>query len=213
MSTFVVAISGGSGAPYALRLIELLLKADHVVKAVISPAGEKILSIESGVTIEGSLLDRQEGLREALEIDAPEVKLELYDHKDVAAPLSSGSFCYDGLVVVPCSMGTMGRIANGISSDLISRAADVALKERRKMILVPRETPLSEVHLRNMLSVTRAGAIVLPAMPGFYHNPQTIGDMVDMIVSRILDHLGIDNQIFERWQGEGINKFLATDEG
>ena len=102
-------------------------------------------------------------------------------------------------------------LAAGISSDLISRAADVVLKERRKLIVVPRETPLGEIHLRNMLTITQAGAVVLPAMPGFYHHPQRISDLVDMVVSRILDQLGIDNQIFKRWQGEGVSKFLAID--
>lgn len=213
MSTYVVALSGGSGAPYALRLIELLLRADHQVKAIVSPAAEKILRIESGIELTGSLVDKQESLRNAFHIDQPEVGFELYDHKDVAAPISSGSYTHDGLVIVPCSMGTMGRIANGISSDLVSRAADVALKERRKLIVVPRETPLSEIHIRNMLAVTQAGGIVLPAMPGFYHQPKTIDDMVNMIVSRILDHLDIENNIFDRWKGEGISRFLAMDEG
>ncbi len=106
----------------------------------------------------------------------------------------------------------MGRIAGGMSTDLISRAADVALKERRKLIVVPRETPLSEIHIRNMLTVTQAGAVVLPAMPGFYHQPSTISDLVDMIVSRILDHLRVENNIFPRWKGEGVSKFLAVDE-
>lgn len=211
--TFVVAISGGSGAPYALRLLDVLLQAEHQVKAVISSAGEKILDIEASVNLEGSLLEKQTLLRNALKIDRSEVGLELYDPKDLAAPISSGSFGHDGMVIVPCSMGMVGRIANGISSDLISRAADVALKERRKLILVPRETPLSEIHIRNMLAVTRAGAVVLPAMPGFYHQPKTIADLVDMVVSRILDHLGAENRIFERWKGEGISKFLAIDEG
>ncbi|MDH3214937.1 MAG: UbiX family flavin prenyltransferase [Candidatus Krumholzibacteria bacterium] len=212
MSTFVIAISGGSGAPYALRLLEVLLSGEQEVKAVVSPAGEKILDIECGVRLRGSIIDKQTTLRKALRIDSSEVGLELYDHKNLAAPISSGSFACDGMVIVPCSGGTMGRIANGISSDLISRAADVALKERRRLIVVPRETPVSEIHLRNMLAVTRAGAIVLPAMPGFYHKPRTISDMVDMIVSRILDHLAVENHIFERWKGEGVSKFLSIDD-
>jgi 4-hydroxy-3-polyprenylbenzoate decarboxylase len=212
VSTFTIGISGGSGVPYALRLIEVLLHSDHQVKVVISPAGEKILEIEAGIRLHGSLLDKQTALRKTLHIDEIEVGLELYDHKDLAAPISSGSFPSDGMVIVPCSGGTMGRIANGISSDLISRAADVALKERRKLIVVPRETPLSEIHIRNMLAVTRAGAVVLPAMPGFYHQPKSITDLINMVVSRILDHLGVENRIFERWKGEGISKFLNLDE-
>jgi 4-hydroxy-3-polyprenylbenzoate decarboxylase len=212
MSNIIVAISGGSGAPYALRLLEVLLRTDYQVKAIVSPAGEKVLELECGVKLHGSLIDKQEQLRGALAIDKAEVGLELYEHKNVAAPVSSGSFPSKGTVIVPCSMGTMGRIAGGISNDLISRAADVTLKERRTLIVVPRETPLSEIHIRNMLTVTQAGGIVLPAMPAFYHQPTSIADMVDMIVSRILDHLGIDNHIFERWKGEGVSRFLAVDE-
>ena len=208
MSAFTVGISGGSGAAYALRLIEMLLRADEQVKVIVSPAGEKILELECEVHLAGTLMDKQSQLRDVLRIDKAEVGLELFDHKNVAAPISSGSFPSAGTVIVPCSMGTIGRIANGISSDLISRVADVTLKERRKLILVPRETPLSEIHLKNMLAVTRAGGVVMPAMPGFYHRPTCIADLVDMIVSRILDHLGIDSSIFERWKGEGVSKFL-----
>lgn len=211
MSAFTVGISGGSGAVYALRLIEMLLRADEQVKVIVSPAGEKILEIECDVRLTGNLMDKQSQLRDILRIDKAEVGLELFDHKNVAAPISSGSFPSAGTVIVPCSMGTIGRIANGISSDLISRVADVTLKERRKLILVPRETPLSEIHLKNMLAVTRAGGVVMPAMPGFYHRPTCIADLVDMIVSRILDHLGIDSSIFERWKGEGVSKFLMGE--
>lgn len=211
MTNIIVGISGGSGAPYALRLLDVLLRAEYQVKVILSPAAEKILALECDVHVDGSLVERQEQLRRALPIEKTEVGLELYDHRDLAAPISSGSFPSSGMVIVPCSMGTLGRIAAGISPDLISRAADVALKERRKLIVVPRETPLSEIHIRNMLAVTRAGAVVLPAMPGFYHRPERISDMVDMVVSRILDQLGIANQIFTRWKGEGVSKFLSGE--
>ena len=211
MGNIIVALSGGSGAPYALRLLEVLLSSGHAVKVVLSPAAEKILALECDVHLEGSLMEKQEALRHALSIEQVEIGLELYDHRDLAAPISSGSFHTTGMVIVPCSMGTLGRIAAGISSDLISRAADVVLKERRKLIVVPRETPLGEIHIRNMLTVTQAGAVVLPAMPGFYHRPQCVSDLVDMVVSRILDQLGIDNQIFKRWKGEGVSKFLSID--
>ena len=212
MSAYIIGISGGSAAPYALRLIEVLLRTEQQVKVIVSPAGEKVLEIECGVRLTGSLVDKQDQLRQALDIDKPEDGLELYDHKDVAAPISSGSYPTAGMVIVPCSMGTLGRIANGVSTDLISRAADVMLKERRKLIVVPRETPLSAIHLQNMLTLTQAGATVLPAMPGFYHQPKTIADLVDMITSRILDHLGIDNRIFKRWTGDGVTKFLVMDD-
>lgn len=212
MSAYVVGMAGGSGALYALRLVQFMLDTGLQVKVVVSPAAEKILNVENDIRLGGTLADKQDQLVRALGLAKPEVGLELYDHKDLAAPISSGSFPCAGMIVVPCSMGTMGRIAHGISSDLISRAADVSLKERRKLILVPRETPLSEIHLRNMLDVTRAGAVVMPAMPGFYHRPKRISDLVDMIVSRILDHLGIENAIFERWRGDGVASFLTFDE-
>jgi len=211
VSAFTVGISGGSGAAYALRLIEMLLRAGEQVKVIVSPAGEKVLELECDVKLSGTLMDKESQLGSVLRIDKAEIGLELFDHKNVAAPISCGSFPSAGTVICPCSMGTVGRIANGISSDLISRVADVALKERRKLIVVPRETPLSEIHLKNMLAITQAGGIVLPAMPGFYHRPTRIAELVDMIVSRILDHLGIDNAIFERWKGEGVSKFLMEE--
>ncbi len=125
--------------------------------------------------------------------------VRLFDRMNLAAPISSGSFPCAGMAIVPCSTGTLGRIANGISSSLIERAADVMLKERRRLVVVPRETPLSEIHLRNMLALRQAGADILPAMPAFYHRPRTISDMVDMIVGRILDRLGVENSLFFRW--------------
>jgi 4-hydroxy-3-polyprenylbenzoate decarboxylase len=212
MAVFTVAIAGASGAPYALRLLEALLEAQHDVKLVVSAAGEKILKLECDVELSGSLGERYEQIRRALRTATNEVPLEIFDDKDLAAPISSGSFPMSGMVIVPCSMGTIGRIANGVSTNLISRAADVCLKERRTLIVVPRETPLGEIHLRNMLRLTRAGAVVLPAMPGFYHRPTKIADLVDMVVSRILDHLGVENSIFARWKGEGVSKFLSVDE-
>lgn len=212
MASIIVGISGGSGAPYALRLLEALLRCGRAVKAIVSPAAEKILDIECGIRLDGAIIEKEAQLRRALDVGEGEVPLELYAHDDLAAPVSSGSFPSAGTVIVPCSMGTAGRVANGISSDLISRVADVTLKERRTLIVVPRETPLSEIHLRNLLALARAGAVVLPAMPAFYHRPETIADMVDMIVSRILDRLGVDNDLFARWKGEGVSKFLAVDE-
>jgi 4-hydroxy-3-polyprenylbenzoate decarboxylase len=185
---------------------------NHEVKLVVSPAGEKVLDLECGVDLTGPVVDKRLKLAGALGASNVADRLEVFDHKNVAAPISSGSFAAAGMVIVPCSMGTVGRIANGVSSDLISRAADVSLKERRKLIVVPRETPLSEIHIRNMLTLTQAGGIVLPAMPAFYHQPKTIADMVDMVVSRILDHLGVANDIFGRWQGDVISEIIAMDE-
>lgn len=212
MSVYVVGITGGSGAPYTKRLLEALLQTEHQVKAVISAAGEEVLKIELGLHLEGTLKHKEEQLKVLLDVDKPAIELELFDPKDLTASISSGSFPSAGMVIAPCSMGTLGRIAMGASSNLVERAADVMLKERRPLILVPRETPLSEIHLRNMLWVRRAGADVLPAMPGFYHNPRSISDLVDFIVGRILDRLGIQNNLFRRWKGEEAQAYLSLDE-
>jgi 4-hydroxy-3-polyprenylbenzoate decarboxylase len=199
MAVYAVGITGGSGAPYALRLLRALCESGHDVHAVISPAGEKVMQLESGIRLGKTLREKQDALIRAAEIDAGKGSLRLFDPMNLAAPISSGSFTCAGMAVIPCSTGTLGRIASGISSSLIERAADVALKERRPLVLVPRETPLSEIHLRNMLTLRRAGADILPAMPAFYHRPRTIADLVDMIVGRVLDRLGVENTLFYRW--------------
>jgi 4-hydroxy-3-polyprenylbenzoate decarboxylase len=139
----------------------------------------------------------------AIEIESEKHQaLRVFDPMNLAAPISSGSFACAGMAIVPCSTGTLGRIANGISSNLIERAADVSLKERRRLVVVPRETPLNEIHLRNMLALRQAGADILPAMPAFYHKPRHISDLIDMIVGRVLDRLGVENELFHRWGGE-----------
>lgn len=199
MAIYAVGITGGSGAPYALRLLRALTAAGHDVHAVISPAGEKVMQIESAVKLGKTLREKEAALVRASEIGEGGGTLRLFDPTNLAAPIASGSFRWAGMAVVPCSTGTLGRIAGGISSNLIERAADVALKERRPLVLVPRETPLSEVHLENMLRVRRAGADILPAMPAFYHRPRTIADLVDMVTGRILDRLGVENALFYRW--------------
>lgn len=197
--TYALGITGGSGAPYALRLLDQLVLAGHEVHVILSPAGEKVLQLETGIALGKSLRDKQDALVRAVEADGKPGRLRVFDHGNLAAPISSGSFPCAGMAVVPCSTGSLGRIAAGISSNLIERAADVMLKERRTLVLVPRETPLSAIHLRNMLTLREAGADILPAMPAFYHKPKTISDLVDMIVGRILDRLGVDNTLFFRW--------------
>ena len=200
MAVYAVGITGGSGAPYALRLLNALVGSGHDAHVVISSAGEKVLQLESGLRLGRTLREKEAALTNVLEIGGEgRGSLRLFDPMNLAAPISSGSFPCAGMVIVPCSTGTLGRIANGISSNLIERAADVALKERRRLVVVPRETPLSEIHLRNMLTLRQAGADILPAMPAFYHKPKTIADMVDMIVGRILDRLGVENSLFFRW--------------
>ena len=190
----VVAVSGGSGAIYARRLLTVLVRGGHAVHLTVSDAARKVIAQELELNL--NLRDGDDVVR-AL-VGAP-AGVTYHHYQDVAAPIASGSFKTDGMVVVPCSMGTVGRIASGVSTGLIDRAADVCLKERRRLILVPRETPYSEIHLENMLRVTRAGAVVLPASPGFYSHPREVDQLVDFVVSRILDHLGVANELVPRY--------------
>jgi 4-hydroxy-3-polyprenylbenzoate decarboxylase len=199
VAVYAVGITGGSRAPYAIRLLQALIAAGHEVHAVVSPAGETVLQVECGIRLGTTLREKHAALLAAAEAKSAGGTLRVFDPENLAAPISSGSFPCAGMAIVPCSTGTLGRVANGISSNLIERAADVTLKERRRLVVVPRETPLSEIHLRNMLALRQAGAEILPAMPAFYHRPKTIGDLVDMIVGRILDRLGIENSLFHRW--------------
>ena len=201
MGVYVLGIAGASGTPYARRVLEQVLGAGHDVKAVITDAGRKVLAVEEDLMLTGNTEADTPTLLEWANVPDFAGTFELYHHKDVAAPIASGSFAVDGMVVVPCSGGTLGRIAHGISNGLLERAADVCLKERRRLVLVPREMPLSLIHLRNMTAVTEAGAIVLPASPGFYHNPKSIDDLVDMVAGRILASLGIDSKVMKTWLG------------
>ncbi|HEX6371446.1 MAG TPA: flavin prenyltransferase UbiX [Longimicrobium sp.] len=191
-------ITGASGAPYAVRLLRALNDSGTPVRLIVSGYGLRLLAEETGI-------DGVEALRAAT---GDWSRLELYDSLDRGATPASGSAPSAGMVVCPCSMGTLASIAAGTSRNLVERAADVALKERRPLILVPRETPLSLIHLENMTRLTRAGATILPAAPGFYHRPQSIDDMVDFVVARILDHLGVDHRLGKRWRsgeaGDGV---------
>ena len=190
------AITGASGAPYALRLLEQLLAARRRVQLVVSSHGLRLLRTESDI---GSV----EALRERVGPSSWDKLVTLFDDGDRGAAPASGSALNAGMVICPCSMGTLSAIAVGASRSLVERAADVALKERRPLVLVPRESPLSAIHLQNMLRVTRAGAVVMPASPGFYHRPESIDDLVDFIVARVLDHLGVEHTLVKRWGGEG----------
>ncbi len=190
----VLGITGASGAPYAVRLLEALNAARLPVRLIVSAYGWRLLEEESGIA-------DAEALRAAT---GDWSRVELFDALNRGATPASGSAPSRGMVICPCSMGTLASIAAGTSRNLVERAADVALKERRRLILVPRETPLSLIHLENMTRLTRAGAVVLPAAPGFYHHPQSIAELVDFVVARILDHLGVDNHLAPRWrEGEG----------
>ena len=192
----VFAITGASGAPYALRLLEQLIAAKRRVQLVVSSHGLRLLRTESDIA-------SVEALRERVGSSGWDRLVTLFDDGDRGAAPASGSALNAGMVICPCSMGTLSAIAVGASRSLVERAADVALKERRPLVLVPRESPLSAIHLENMLRVTRAGAVVLPASPGFYHRPESIDDLVDFVVARVLDHLGVEHALTKRWGGEG----------
>jgi 4-hydroxy-3-polyprenylbenzoate decarboxylase len=192
----VLAMTGASGAPFALRLLQVLCRLGRTVHLSISPSGAQVLAAELGLQV-------------ALDAFDPSVfgnlgsgRVIYHHYQDFTAGIASGSFLTSGMIILPCSMSTLGSIASGASTNLITRAADVHLKERRKLILVPRETPLSLIHLENMVRVTRAGAVVLPAMPGWYHRPRQLGDLVDFVVARIADQLGIAADFIPRWGQE-----------
>jgi 4-hydroxy-3-polyprenylbenzoate decarboxylase len=201
MKRLIIGIAGASGAPYAKRVLQGALVAGHEVKCVITDAGRRVLEVEEKLRLTGNTEADAPDLLQWLGMPERAGQLELLHHKDVAASIASGSFHTDGMAVVPCSGGTLGRIAHGISTGLLERAADVCLKERRKLILVTREMPLSLIHLRNMTAVTEAGAIVLPGSPGFYHDPKSVQDLVDMVAGRILAHLGVDSTLMKEWTG------------
>ena len=188
----VVAVTGASGAPYAVRLLEQLALVERRVALIVSSHGWRLLGMEADLPDVAALRRRVGGARW-------DRAVTVFDDGDRGATPASGSARTSGMVVCPCSMGTLAAIAHGTSRSLIERAADVTLKERRPLLLVPRETPLSLVHLENMLRVSRAGAVVIPAAPGFYHRPRTVGDLVDFVVARVLDHLGIDHALGRRW--------------
>lgn len=192
MHPVVVAITGASGAPYGVRLLEILARDRVPVWLIVSGHGWRLLKDETGIADEAAL-------RAATGGDWSTVTF--FPDGDRGARPASGSAKSSGMVICPCSMGTVAAIAAGTSRSLVERAADVVLKERRKLILVPRETPLSLIHLRNLTTVTEAGGVVIPAAPGFYHKPTQIGQLVDFIVQRVLDQLGLDIEIAPRWQG------------
>jgi 4-hydroxy-3-polyprenylbenzoate decarboxylase len=191
----VMAVTGASGAPYAVRLLETLVERKQRVSLIVSDHGLRLLDTEMGITSVSQL-------RERVGAGGWDACVRAYDDRDRGAAPASGSALSAGMVICPCSMGTMSAIAVGASRSLVERAADVALKERRRLILVPRETPYSAVHLENMLTLTRAGAVVLPASPGFYHRPRGIDDLVNFVVARVLDHLGVEHSLVPRWGSE-----------
>jgi 4-hydroxy-3-polyprenylbenzoate decarboxylase len=191
-----VAVTGASGAPYAVRLLQTLVERQQRISLIVSDHGRRLLDTEMGIA-------SVEQLRERIGAAAWDAAVRVYDDRDRGAAPASGSALTSGMVICPCSMGTISAIAVGASRSLVERAADVVLKERRRLILVPRETPYSAIHLENMLSLTRAGAVVMPASPGFYNRPRTVDDLVDFVVARVLDHLGVEHSLVPRWGGDG----------
>jgi 4-hydroxy-3-polyprenylbenzoate decarboxylase len=181
----IVAITGASGVAHGKRLLEVLREKKIEAHLIVSKAAEKVIEHELEITKK----------------DLEKLAQHVYDVDDLDAPLMSGSFQTDGMVIIPCTMKTLAGIAHGYADNLILRAADVTLKERRKMIVVPRETPLSIVHLRNMLEVAKLGVFVVPAMPAYYHKPKEIDDLVDFVVGKVLDCLGVEHKLFKRWSG------------
>ncbi|WP_280561370.1 MULTISPECIES: flavin prenyltransferase UbiX [unclassified Chromohalobacter] len=192
-----VALTGASGAQYGLRLIDCLVAARHRVLVLISKAAQMVIATETDVSLPSNPERLSEALRERS--GAVPGQIRCFAREDWMAPVASGSGAPSAMVICPCSTGTLSAVATGASNNLIERAADVALKERRQLILVPRETPFSAIHLEHMLTLTRMGAVILPAAPGFYHRPQTLDDMIDFIVARILNQLDIAHTLMPRW--------------
>ena len=203
---YVVGISGASGTVYGQRLLDVLAATGSEIHLIVTEAAAKVADHELGIPLD--LADGQAVLRTLLGRESPNVIY--HPNREIEASISSGSFQTQGMAICPCSAGTLGRIASGSSSSLIERAADVCLKERRRLILVPRETPLSLIHLRNMTTLTEAGAIVLPASPGFYSRSDSVDRLVDFVVARVLDHLGVEHRLMDRY-GEPARKRHPED--
>jgi flavin prenyltransferase len=195
-----LAMTGASGAQYGLRLLQCLLGAGRDVHLVLSKPAQMVLGMETDAKLPGRPQEIERHLSELH--GARSGQLRVFGPEEWTAPLASGSNPPAAMVVCPCSMATAAGIAQGSSRNLIERAADVVLKERRTLVLVPRETPLSIIHLENLARLARAGAIVLPANPGFYHRPQSIGELVDFVVARVLDHVGVEHSLIKRWGEE-----------
>ncbi len=200
MNTITVAFTGASGMPYGMRLLECLLQSGARVHLVYSQAAQIVAKQELDLTLPARPQDAEKML--SARLGTVSGVLKVFGQQDWFAPMASGSNPGDAMVVCPCTMGTLGKIAGGISDDLITRAADVILKEKRLLLLVPRETPFSAIHLENMLRLSHAGAVILPPNPGFYQHPQSVQDMVDFVVARVLDHLGVAHDLVSRW-GKG----------
>lgn len=198
--TITLAYTGASGMPYGIRLLEMLLKSGNRVYLLYSQVAQIVAQQEMNLALPSRTKEVEQLFNQRF--NATEGQLRVFGREEWFAPVASGSNPADAMVVCPCTMGTMAAIAAGLSQNLIERAADVMLKENRKLILVPRETPFSVIHLENMLKLARSGAVILPANPGFYHHPETVQEVVDFIVARTLDHLDIPHTLMPRWGEE-----------
>ena len=195
--TICLAFTGASGMPYGVRLLECLLAAGCRVQLLYSQVAQVVARQEMALELPARASEAQTSLRERFA--ALPGSLDVYGREEWFAPVASGSNPPEAMIVCPCTMGTLASIAQGLASNLIERAADVVLKEGRKLVLVPRETPFSAIHLENMLRLARAGAVILPPNPGFYHHPQNVGDLVDFVVARILDQVAVPHSLMQRW--------------
>ncbi len=197
VQTVTIAMTGASGAPYTLRLLETCLQAKIKIQFITSQPGQVVLGMESDLKLTGAPQKMQQQL--AAYFDSDPSQISVFAKDQWTAPAASGSSVADAMVVCPCTMGSLASIANGTGENLIHRAADVIIKERKKLILVPRETPFSSIHLENMLKLSNLGVVILPPNPGFYHGVSQVSDLVDFVVCRILDQLGVENNISPRW--------------
>lgn len=195
MKRYIVALSGASGVIYGIRLIQELSKRGYEVHIIASEPSAKVMTQELGWRIEGNV---KEALRRYLAADG---NVKIYNNDEIDAAPASGSFLSSGMIVIPCSMASVSAMAHGSARTLLERSADVMIKEKRRLVVVPRETPLSTIHLNNMLTLAQTGAHILPAMPAFYHQPVTVDDLVDFIVGKVLDVLEIPHQLFKRYTG------------
>ena len=200
--TICLALTGASGMPYGLRLLDCLLAAGCKVQLLYSQAAQVVARQEMAVDLPSRPSEAKAALLARFPHADPD-KLAVYGREEWFAPVASGSNPPDAMIICPCSMGTLAAIAQGLADNLIERAADVVLKEGRKLVLVPRETPFSAIHLENMLRLSRAGAVILPPSPGFYQHPQSVQDVVDFVVARVLDQIGVPHALMQRWGEEG----------
>lgn len=195
--SFTVAMTGASGLQYGMKLVQCLLQQEQQVNLLLTSAAYVVADMELGLSLPGNPARLKQFLAEHWDMDMS--KLSIYHNNDWSAPIASGTTTCEAMVIVPCTSGCLAAVASGMSDNLIERAADVMLKEGKRLILVHRETPLSAIHLENSLTLVRAGATIMPANPGFYHRPETVDDMVDFMVARILDHLKVPHQLMARW--------------